>query len=130
MKTKYILLSSLFLAFTAALSAQSAEKEEREKPTPEGMLEKFDANNSGALELNEIETAFEERKAKIEERIQKMKERRQERGGPEERASMVIERFDIDGDGNLSEEEIVEMFSTMKEKGPRGKGGRGGPPQE
>lgn len=55
-----ILLAAIAAAGTAVAQKGPPEKPPL-RPTPEEMLERFDADGSGALELDEIETAFEVR---------------------------------------------------------------------
>ena len=119
MKAKHI-IPLLILSLVGGLHAERTDKPDRperperldrperperpERPTPptaEEVLEKFDADGSGALEVDEIEvmleTVRERRQAnreKIRERIQERREEMRER-----REQMRQNRSGIPGDG-------------------------------
>jgi|GEM_PF-5293455 len=126
MKNKIILSTLLSLLSAGFVLAKPDGKERPTPPTPAEMLEMFDTDDSGALELDEMEAAREKRKEMRDEKKEKMSEKRKERQGRDssEQAVMVIERFDEDGDGNLNVEEVQVFLETMKEK--RSKGPKGG----
>ena len=133
MKSKLILLSALTILGASAVSAEPSgkggPKGDRPAPSPEKMLERFAANADGVIDLEEIEVVFTERKEKRDEHMKGRPEGKKQggkkRGGPKDPAKfseIIIEKFDVDGDGSLNQEELQEFFSEANQK--KGKGPR------
>jgi len=145
------IITNLSLLTAGGLSAQqgpqNGPKGDR-RPSPQEMLERFDVNEDGVIELEEIETVTEERRAQGQAFRQRWQESDDSasdddpgygpqrgqgpRRDPAQMAEKVIAEFDADGDGQLNQEELQEFFPTMQQLraqwgGPRGpKGGPGG----
>lgn len=166
MKTKHILIPILSAVLAGGLAAQQGPQRgpsaDRRPPAPDQMLERFDLNGDGVIDLTEIETVTSEnrerRMARLESRQNRISSQAQQnRPGPQARpnredaprqntpfsnqnrkpdgsrlAEVVVERFDDDGDGLLSAEELQEFFalrlaSTCNRggwNGPRGQRNR------
>jgi len=83
-------------------------------PLPLKILERFDADGDGKLSLDEL-------KAMVEERMEEQRKRRPEgmkppagRMPPPPSPERILERFDADGDGALSLEELKVMMKEMR----------------
>lgn len=82
MKMKYLLLVA-FLPLAGSLNAGHGANRERQKkpepPTAVEVLEQFDTDDSGALEIGEIEVMLETVQMNREQRRKEMRERMKER---------------------------------------------------
>lgn len=139
---KYIILGLI-----ATLTSVSAFAEKPDRPSRKEMKERMqahlgevldasDLDSNGAYNESElllvIETLHEEREARREAMIARAEESGRElperfeksdreRPEPEEIISRMMERFDEDGDGELTREEAESAFSKMGKK----RGGKG-----
>ena len=127
MKTKTILLTIALTALAGSLFAQqtptAGSKGDRKPPTPEAMLERFDTNQDGVIDLEEIEAAQEKRQQGRQERLDQRKQKQQsdgkkqkkgQRKDPAKMAERVVEKFDTDEDGLLSADELREFILKMQ----------------
>lgn len=138
MKSKILfttLISALLAGVLAADQGTRSGPGDRRPPSPEKMLEYFDANGDGVIELGEIEARQElrqEKRQEWKERIERIgqNEQSKEKGNNEARpgrdpakmAVFIVEKFDSDGDGQLSVEEVeaflVQKQNQMRDSGP------------
>ncbi len=135
-----LMLSAVFVG--SAFAGDGAEGKKGDRPGRgefrKKMLEEFDADGDGELSDDERATAREEMRGRRGK--DGAKGRREGKGGkgppsPER----LFEKFDADGDNQLSREEFMELAKSMQEhrerhrrsKGQAGKGSgrRGGPPE-
>ena len=134
MKSKFILISLLSVLGAGLVSAKPGGPQgERQAPSPEKMLERFDANEDGVIDLEEIQATFAEQKEKRAERGPRDQKgdspkpaHKGKRDGKEKDpvrfTEIIIEKFDSDGDGALNQEELIEFFKATKDRrqgGPR-----------
>jgi len=121
-----VIIPLVLLALVGGLRAQDSQRGNKpERPTPPTaaeILEKFDANGDGTLELSElevmVETARERRQAMREEIRERLENRWEEkRGGrPPVNSDEVLEKFDSDNSGSLEQTEIDMMMETVRER--------------
>lgn len=136
------LITGILAAATFGASAEEGKDGKRGGPRggdrtpPKEILEKFDKDGSG--DLNETERAalradMEKRRGEM---IAKYDTDKDGKLGEDERKKMVLDRFDKDGNGELSDEEKKAARGAMQRggrrpggpAGPGGKrGGEGGP---
>ncbi len=150
MKTGIITLLALF-PIVGSLSAVPPDDERRGPPSAEKLLDRFDEDDSGALELDELETMIEkgrerlkrfreERRERIKDRMEDRREnnRTSRRSGNDDRGrrfgdrnqddrrgpdtERLVERFDEDGDGTLNPDEVEVLLERIRER-------RSGPPR-
>ncbi|MGE9290744.1 MAG: hypothetical protein ACQKBT_07130 [Puniceicoccales bacterium] len=154
MNKKILLIPIISAVLVGGLSAQQGpDKGPRGRsgpPSPEQMLERFDANEDGVIDLEEIEMVFSQkqerpnkREAKQDDQCEscakdgkkakggkKDKEQARQKGKKRDGAQMsevIVEKFDTDGDGLLSAEELQVFFAEAHSKRQAGPGGPRGP---
>ena len=142
MKSKLLLIPILSASLIGTLFAQQSpqpgggpgQKGRSGPPSPEQMLEHFDANEDGVIDLEEIEVAFAEK----QDRMQKRQEERNAQGSADanskgqkrdgsKMAVVIVEKFDADGDGLLSAEELQKFLVKSHQKRMGGQNGPRGP---
>ena len=133
MKKTTILTSIIALCLAGGLAAQQGPRRDRTPPTPTEILERFDVNQDGVIELEEIETVTEQRRSQRQAdrdqrrqnqsvensspKAQKGGQRPGQRRDPAMMAERAVNQFDSDGDELLSAEELQEFFATMQKRG-------------
>ena len=90
---------------------------ERFEKRNERILKRFDENGDGTLDETEVETAKEaiaEHRAHRQQRGKgKAQQGRDRKGGRRQMRQRMLERFDEDGDGTLSEDEKAAMREAL-----------------
>ena len=147
---KYI-ITLLITALATSLTAAPPEGGKGKKPggprkLPPQIVKKFDADGDGKLSEAEMANAHEEMKKRREERLKAFdKDGDGKLTGNEQITALksmleksegmkkkMIERFDADKSGDLSDAEIGEAAKGFSRGGPKGKkpGGKKGKPGE
>lgn len=98
MISKTLKLSVLVIAICAVSFTEAQERQRKHRPSPEELFQKLDANDDGALSLEEF------------------KDQRQRKEVKEETIGEHFKELDTNSNGSLSLEEFIARKELMKQK--------------
>lgn len=123
---KKLIIIGLMATLAGSLFAQDRPPR-GERPDPAEfaakMLADFDKDGSGSLDATELTEALAFQRENRPQRPQRegMGGKRPHAPNPDVVAGKMIENFDADDNGNLSEEELSKALRNMRRGGPKGK---------